>query len=161
MIDHDSASGYPRKRAQTRGRLVRAGMEVLAGSGPEGATVGEIAQAAGVAAGTFYNHFPSMTDLVDAVCDELGTAVEIDQAALSAIEHDPATRVAIGTLQLLHTADRDPVASAAFVALVASRAAFRARVRSIVGGAIADGAGTGRFDVRAGQAATNAVLPGE
>lgn len=150
--------GYPRKRAQTRGRLMRAGMKSLAAHGPDGATVGEIASAAGVAAGTFYNHFQSVPDLVDAIAEQLGLGVEIGQDALDTLEHDPAARVALGTLQLLDMANTDPTSAAAFAALVAAKPDFRARVRAIVGRAIADGVDAGRFDVEAGPAATNAVL---
>lgn len=155
---HSVDSGYPRKRARTRGRLRRAGMVVLAAKGPEGATVGEIAAEAGVAAGTFYNHFPSLGELVDEVADELGTGVEIAQGALEAVERDPAARVAIGMLQLLALAEADKTAASAFVALVAARPSFRARVRAIVARAIADGADSGRFGVDSGPAAIDAVL---
>lgn len=150
--------GYPRKRAQTRTRLQRAGMEVLAAKGPDGATVGEIATAAGVAPGTFYNHFTSLGDLVDEIADELGTGVEIGRGALAEIEADPAARVAIGVLQLLALAGQDPTGAAAFVALVSARPSFRHRVRAIVAGAIADGVAADRFEVETGPVATDAVL---
>ena len=52
-------------------------MRVLADSGPEGATVGDIAAEAGVAPGTFYNHFKSLAELVDEVTAEIGTGVEV------------------------------------------------------------------------------------
>ncbi len=133
-------------------------MEAIANGGPEATTVGAIAQIAGVAPGTLYNHFPSLPDLVAEIEHQLGTGVEIAQSALDSIENDPAARVAFGVLQLLDMADSDPVAAAAFVALVASKPEFRARVRAIVGRAITDGAETDRFDVVAGAAATDAVL---
>jgi AcrR family transcriptional regulator len=155
---HLMSDGYPRKRAQTRRRLVRAGMAVLAQRGPDGATVGEVAAAAGVAPGTFYNHFPTLGDLVDTVTDELGTGVEIGLVRLDALEHDPAGRVAVGTLQLLGAADDDPVFASAFVTLVNTLPPFRARVRRLVDQAIADGVAAGRFAVEPGPAATDAVL---
>lgn len=150
--------GYPRKRAQTRGRLRRAGMAVIAAKGPDGATVGEIATLAGVAQGTFYNHFTALGELIDEIAEELGSVVEIAQEALEAIESDPATRVAIGVLQLLEMAASDETAASAFVALVSARPSFRGRVRAIVARAIADGVASGRFEVEAGPAVTNAVL---
>lgn len=150
--------GYPKKRARTRAQLRQAGLAAIAVSGPQALTVGEVAKRAGVAQGTFYNHFPSLSDLVDEIAEQLGTGVEIARDALDAIESDPAGRVAIGVLQLLDMADRDATAAAAFVALVAARPAFRGRVRAIIGRAIADGVEAGRFDVEAGPAAVNAVL---
>ncbi len=157
MADDESA-GYPRKRARTRAQIRRAGIAVLADRGPHGATVGEVARSAGVAQGTFYNHFQSLDDLVDEIAEQLGSGVEIARDALDAIERDPAIRVAIGVVQLLEMADRDAMAGAAFVSLVAAKPDFRARVRAIIGRTIADGVADGRFDVEAGPAAINAVL---
>ncbi len=133
-------------------------MEAIAAVGPNGLTIGDIADRAGVAPGTFYNHFPGLDDLVDEIAEQLGSGVEIAQSALDAIEGDPATRVALGALQLLDMAESDQVAAYAFVTLVAAKPDFRGRVRAIVGRAIADGVEAGRFDVAAGPAATNAVL---
>ncbi|MEL7159038.1 MAG: hypothetical protein AAFN30_20930, partial [Actinomycetota bacterium] len=38
--------------------------------------------------GTFYNHFPSLADLVDEVTGRLLTGVEIGETTLAAIEND-------------------------------------------------------------------------
>lgn len=155
--DQSTGTGYPKKRARTRGRLRRAGMTVLAAKGSS-ATIGEIASSAGVAQGTFYNHFASLDDLVAEIADELGSGVEIAQDALDAVERDPAARVALGMLQLLGLAEADEIAASAFVTLASIRPDFRARVRAIVGRAIADGVEAGRFAVVPGPSATNAVL---
>lgn len=153
-----TSEGYPRKRRQTRRRLTRAGLELLAERGLSGLTAGAIAGRAGVATGTFYNHFPSVDDLLAAIAQELGRGVEIGRDTLAAIEHDPAVRVAIGVLQLLEMADTDPQSASAFFILSAARPDFRARVRAIVQEAIADGVVGGRFDIEPNDAATNAVL---
>lgn len=152
------SAGYPRKRAQTRRRLLQAGMHVVASRGPDRATVGEVATEAGVAPGTFYNHFASLPEMIDVIADRLSGGVEIGEGALDLIENDPAARVAVGTLQLLRMAETDSVAATAFVSLTAAKPDFRARVRSIVGRAISDGVKNERFDVHLGAAATNAVL---
>lgn len=47
-----------RSRAETRRRLVEAGTDLFARAGLAGTTTTQIARAAGVAAGTFYLHFP-------------------------------------------------------------------------------------------------------
>ena len=156
--DSEAATGYPRKRRQTRRRLLRAGTVVLVERGPAQVTAGQIAAAAGVAVGTFYNHFPSVDDFVDAVADDLSHGVEIGRDTLHDIEHDPSRRVAIGVLQLLEMADADPTAASAFVTLAALRPDFRARIRAIVGQAINDGVEAQLFDVAVGPAAVNAVL---
>ncbi|MGF1595811.1 MAG: TetR/AcrR family transcriptional regulator [Acidimicrobiales bacterium] len=151
-------TGYPKKRARTRQRLLRAGLEALGSSGPDGLTVGQLSVLAGTSQGTFYNHFGSIPELVAEAADHLGQGVEIATDALEAVEHDPAARVAIGTLQLLRLAEDDRVASAAFVTLAAVLPDFRARVRSVVRRAIEDGVRAGRFTVEPGEAPVNAVL---
>ena len=153
-----AATGYPRKRRQTRRRLLRAGTVVLVEQGPAQVTAGQIASAAGVAVGTFYNHFPTVDDFIAAVAEDLTRAIEIGRDTLNEIEHDPARRVAIGVLQLLELADTDPTSASAFVTLTALRPDFRARIRAIVGEAINDGVETQVFDVGTGPAAVNAVL---
>ena len=153
-----TGDGYPRKRARTRRALLQAGMAVFAEQGPTGATVGAVAARAGVAAGTFYNHFPSMTDLLAAVTDELARGVEIASETLELVEHDAAVRVVIGTRQLLALAHEDPVAARSFVSLLATVPAHRARIRTIVRGAVSDGIDQGRFGRRDAGAATDAVL---
>ena len=133
-------------------------MTVLAERGPGHVTAGHIADAAGVATGTFYNHFATVDTFIDAVAHDLARGVEIGRDTLSEIEHDPARRVAIGVLQLLAMADSLPDSAAAFVSLAGLRPDFRARIRAYVDQAIRDGVEAGTFDVAPGQAATNAVL---
>ncbi|MEO5900171.1 MAG: TetR/AcrR family transcriptional regulator [Ilumatobacteraceae bacterium] len=152
------SGGYPRKRARTRRQLVDAGMAALADHGPGGVTIGDIAGRAGVATGTFYNHFPSMAHLIDAVTDELAGGVEIARGVLEQVERDPAALVAIGTRQLLRLTRADPPAARAFVSLLATAPAFRARVRTTVHGAIDAGIGAGRFPERSAVLTTDAVL---
>ena len=158
MTDDQATIGYPRKRRRTQRRLLEAGMTVLAERGPGNVSAGQIAAAAGVATGTFYNHFASVDVFIDAIAQDLGRGVEIGTDTLNAIEHDPAVRVSLGVLQLLEMADRDPVSATAFVTLAAVRPDFRARVRRLVGQAIADGVEAGSFDVSSHEAAINAVL---
>ncbi len=153
-----AGDGYPRKRARTRLLLLRAGLQALASTGPDSLTVAQLTTLAGTSAGTFYNHFSSVSELVAEVAEHLGQGVEIATGVLESIEHDPAARVAIGTLQLLDLAEDDPIASAAFVAMVGVLPDFRVRVRSIVRRALEDGVRVGRFDVAPGEAPVNAVL---
>ncbi len=153
-----AGEGYPRKRRQTRRRLLTAGTEVLAERGPGQVSASSIASGAGVAIGTFYNHFPTVDEFIDAVANDIGRGIEIGNDTLSEIEHDPACRVAIGVLQLLDMADQTPASAAAFASLVAALPDFRARVRGIVGQAIRDGVEAKRFVAMPGPTATNAVL---
>ena len=53
----------PPRRARTRQRLLAAGESLFAERGLHGVTSHDIAASAGVAAGTFYNHFPDKAHL--------------------------------------------------------------------------------------------------
>ncbi len=158
MTEEDAPSGYPRKRRQTRRRLIQAGMHVLAARGTSSITAGEIATEAGVATGTFYNHFPTVDDFITEVAQDVMRGMEIERDTLATIEHDPARRIAIGLLQLLHMADTDPDSASTFVILSAVRPEFRAQARALVTQAIADGVEAGSLHVSIGPAATNAVI---
>lgn len=59
------------QRAAVRRRLVRGGRTVLAGSGFAGASVRDVAAAAGLNRATFYAHFDSKAELARAVCAEV------------------------------------------------------------------------------------------
>ena len=68
----DGEAGAPtsaaaRSRAETRRRLIEAGTELFARDGLHGTTSTQIARAAGVAAGTFYLHFPDKQALFRAI----------------------------------------------------------------------------------------------
>jgi AcrR family transcriptional regulator len=156
--DTPDTVGYPRKRARTRRQLVAAGIAAMADHGTSGLTVTDIAARAGVASGTFYNHFASLALLVEAVTDELASGVEIARSALEQIEHDPAARVAIGTRQLLRLTRADAGAARAFVSLLLASAPFRTRVRTTVRAAVDDGVRAGRFVGRSTDLTTDAVL---
>ncbi len=69
--------------ARNRQRILAAARAYISARGPE-AGMEEIAQAAGVAVGTLYRHFPRKADLVSAVIDEHVEQVADDaQAALA------------------------------------------------------------------------------
>lgn len=150
--------GYPRKRARTRRLLITAGMAALAEHGPDGVTVADIAGRAKLAPGTFYNHFLSTQDLVEAICAELAGGVEIARDLLEQVENDPAARVALGTRQLLRMTVDDPLSARSFVSLLAGVPTFRERVRATVRDAIEAGIRSGRFVGRSPVLTTDATL---
>ncbi len=59
-----------RRRRETRAKLVRAAHSVMARKGIDAATVQEIAEAADVAFGSFYNHFESKEAITEAIIAE-------------------------------------------------------------------------------------------
>lgn len=57
---------------ETRQRLIRAAIDEFASDGFERASINRITQAAGVAAGTIYNYFPSKNELMVTLLGEIG-----------------------------------------------------------------------------------------
>ncbi len=92
--DSKPVSRRERRRNDTRDRLLKAALEVMARKGPEATTVQEITDAADVGFGSFYNHFRSKDEIhaavMEGLLDHFGDAVDRRIAALS----DPAEMVA-------------------------------------------------------------------
>lgn len=79
-----------RSRAETRRRLIESGTELFARVGLPGTTTTQIARAAGVAAGTFYLHFPDKHSLFRTIAfAALGELRERTAAANDAAGADP------------------------------------------------------------------------
>lgn len=83
-----------RQRQRTRSALLAAGQQLFAANPMESITIDDIAGAADVAKGSFYNHFEDKSALAAAVFD----SIEADLQALIRAAHeginDPATRIA-------------------------------------------------------------------
>ncbi|WP_082502650.1 TetR/AcrR family transcriptional regulator [Nocardioides sp. Leaf307] len=101
--EHEQA--VARRRARTRGQLVTAGRSLVAERGVSGLRVQEITERAGVALGSFYNHFGSKDDLVATIAAE--TMAELVASAVHGPD-DPDTADP-------GTAGEDPAVTAARV----------------------------------------------
>ncbi|WP_412076100.1 TetR/AcrR family transcriptional regulator [Streptomyces xanthophaeus] len=87
---------FERRRAETRGALVRAARQILAENGDTGASIQVIAERADVGFGSFYNHFDSKTELFEAaVQDALEEFGQTFDERLAGID-DPAELVSTG-----------------------------------------------------------------
>ncbi|MFE6287470.1 TetR/AcrR family transcriptional regulator [Streptomyces sp. NPDC057877] len=99
---------FERRRAETRGALVRAARQILAETGDTSASIQTIAERADVGFGSFYNHFASKTELFDAaVTDALEEFGRAFDERLHGID-DPAELVAAGFRLSARMADSDP-----------------------------------------------------
>lgn len=87
---------FERRRAETRGALVRAARQILAEAGDTSISIQVIAERADVGFGSFYNHFDSKTELFEAAVqdalEEFGQAFDEHLAGID----DPAELVATG-----------------------------------------------------------------
>ncbi|MET8471465.1 TetR/AcrR family transcriptional regulator [Streptomyces sp. NPDC006422] len=87
---------FERRRAETRGSLVRAARQILAETGDTGVSIQAIAERADVGFGSFYNHFDSKAELFEAaVVDALEEYGQTFDRLLADID-DPAELVTAG-----------------------------------------------------------------
>ncbi len=106
--DHRTRVGRER-RARTRQRIIEAALGVIAERGPDAPVIEDFIQAAGIARGTFYNHFKTTEELLTA------TSSWLEDALIDRIESvigdfdDPVRRAATGMRLWLHLARQDPV----------------------------------------------------
>ncbi|MEU2235810.1 TetR/AcrR family transcriptional regulator [Streptomyces vietnamensis] len=99
---------FERRRAETRGALIRAARQILADSGDTGISIQAIAERADVGFGSFYNHFESKAELFEAaVVDALEEYGRNFDQRLAEID-DPAELVAAGFRLSARMADSHP-----------------------------------------------------
>lgn len=116
------AAAAGQRRAKTRELLLSAAEAVVAERGFEGASVEEFVRAAGVSRGTFYNYFPTTTDLVAALNERVAAHMDGVLVELMRRRADPATLLA-ACLHLAMAAYRaDPVRGWVASQLAGSRA---------------------------------------
>jgi len=106
--DHRVRVGRQRS-ARTEARILEAALSVFAEQGPDAPVIDDFVRAAGIARGTFYNHFRSVEQLL-AATSEWTTSVAIQriEAALAPID-DPALRLGVGLRLFLEQARADRV----------------------------------------------------
>ncbi len=92
--DRSPTLGTSGRGARTREALIRAGRELFAERPVDAVAIDDIVQAARVAKGSFYNHFPDREALVKAVVHEIRESLERRVDAVNAEVADPARRVA-------------------------------------------------------------------
>lgn len=106
--DHRTRVGKERS-ARTVTRILEAALRVFADMGPDAPKIDDFVQAAGVARGTFYNHFESVEELLEA------TSVWTTRQLLTSIEgslqglEGPVLRFGVGVRLFFVWAQANPV----------------------------------------------------
>ncbi len=119
--DHRPRVGRER-RARTRLRIVEAALRVFAEKGPDVPVIDDFIQAAGVARGTFYNHFRTTDELLTATSNWLENDLMAAIETVNGAFEDPVQRLATGIRLWLHLSRGDAVFCAFLV-----RSRFRGR----------------------------------
>jgi AcrR family transcriptional regulator len=96
------------KRERTQHALVRAAVQVFSARGVAAATIQEVAQVAGMTAGTVYNHFESKEALLERVAVVLAESLCRAIGESSAGVADGAERVAMGQRRYVQLAAESP-----------------------------------------------------
>jgi AcrR family transcriptional regulator len=158
----DIATRGGRRRARTRQKLTDAAAALIAEKGVAGLRIQEITEGADVALGSFYNHFESKEELVQAVvADTIAGRAATIVAEMAQID-DPAEVVAFACRRVIRIASDDPELAWLFVHLDRADVLFEGMVHQAATATFERGVTEGRFaidDVHlAVTAATGAAL---
>lgn len=142
-----SGTRSDRRRERTRRRLLDAGRIIIAERGVAALRIQEITERADVALGSFYNHFRTKEELVEAVVSEILSAMA--EATVNAPWRgvDPAEIVAAANLRFIRLAYDDPDFARLVVNLGHADALFGAAVQPSARIAVERGIAGGRFTV--------------
>jgi AcrR family transcriptional regulator len=149
-----------RRRALTRQALTGAATELIAEKGVAGLRIQEITERADVALGSFYNHFKTKDELVEAVVAET-----IDVRAQAIVERmasieDPAEVVSFACRRVIRIAYDEPGLAWLFVHLDRADVLFEAMVLPYWMETLERGIAAGRFDIRDTHIALTGVTGG-
>jgi AcrR family transcriptional regulator len=154
------ASRYDRRRARTRGMLIAAGRTLIGANGVGGLKIQDITAEADVGLGSFYNHFSSKEELVEAVVVESLEEL-VDAEGLAAHPgQDPAVTAGVAVVRIVGTAFRDPDFARLLVRLDHSDLIYDRAMRPAAEEVIRAGIEAGRFDVPDVDVATQNVVAG-
>lgn len=157
-MSKSSREPLPPKRERTRRQLVDAAIRVFAEKGVANASIQEIALAAGVANGTFYNHFPTREAVIEAVAVHLaqGLSDRIDESYGHIT--DAAERMAIGNRRYVGLAIEHPDWARMMMDVVLTSPDLIEVTAAFARQDLLLGIRQGRFRVPNQQAAMNAII---
>lgn len=134
-----------RRRARTRQSLIESARELIVTNGVEGLRIGEITERADVALGSFYNHFDSKEELVEAIVAETVVAIADSLTPLIESLDDPAEAVSVSNRLFVRLAIDDPALARLMVNLDRADARFETMVMPQAHAALERGIEAGRF----------------
>jgi AcrR family transcriptional regulator len=151
MAASTSTSGAPtrtdRRRERTRQQLTAAARDLITQKGVAGLRIADLTDTADVGRGSFYNHFESKEDLVDAVVKEsLETLAQTILADIPA-DLDPAVRASYADRRFIGLARENPDFARLLVHLNRGDDLFTAATLPYARMTLAPGVESGRFDV--------------
>lgn len=150
--------GQAGRRARTREALLDAGLSLLAARPVEALSVDEIVAHAGVAKGSFFNHFSNKPAFFEAVSGRVRAALEHEITRDNRGERDAALRVARAVSRVVAFAFEHPRAAGV---LARAGAAVGRADHPLNAGVLADldaGLAAGQFDIAPREAGVLAII---
>ncbi|MEM7016778.1 MAG: TetR/AcrR family transcriptional regulator [Pseudomonadota bacterium] len=141
----------PGKRERTRTALLESALDVIAQKGVEGAKINEITDNAGMANGTFYNHFDDKEQIIQAVAiyaaEQIGGRIDAEMAHL-----DKATaRMVTATTKAINLAIDKPVLGLVLIDLINQSTETRNEMMRFLKLDLKLGQQQGEFDIELSQ----------
>jgi AcrR family transcriptional regulator len=146
------------RRERTRQALLDAGLALLADRPIDALAIDEIVRAAGVAKGSFFNHFADKDAFSAAIASRLRRETEAVVGAANRGVEDPARRVAQAVCAYIAFAAREPARASVLLRLSPSLAATDAPLNGGVLSDVSDGLRAGRFAVPTAEAGVLLIL---
>jgi len=146
------------KRARTRAQIVEAGAALLAERPPGALTVDAVVEAAGVAKGTFYYHFQSISELAAAVGAGLGQSFDELLTPARLELRDPIERLSFAFTKFLEKVSSDADWARLVVQSSQSLTEFGLGVRANLTADIGEAIAKGRVRVRDVELAADIVI---
>ncbi len=146
------------RRSKTRKALIDGGLRLLAERPIDAIAIDDIVQEAGVAKGSFYNHFDDKEALARAIASEVRQSVETVVGEVNQGVEDPAKRVARAVCVYVRQAVADPLRTSALLRIHSHGAYASAPMNRGVLADVSQGLLTGRFVVQTAEAGVLFIL---
>jgi AcrR family transcriptional regulator len=139
------------KRERTRAALLDGAMRVIAAKGMENAKISDITETAGLANGTFYNHFEDKDEILREVAygiaGEVGRTIDEQMVDIG----DARTRVVVATSRFIAMAVKEPEWGAVLIGSVEHMPNVRKDIMQYLHADLELGVEQGVFDIRLDQ----------
>lgn len=142
------------KRARTRESMIEAALELIRERGVQKPTIDDFIEAAGVARGTFYNHFRTKEELIQAASAFVADSIDALITPLFRGSQDPGQRISIAIRQFIRVSrDRPSWGWVLVQSLPGANAGWSEEMRRGVLADIRKGQRSGRFHIPSVQSA--------
>ena len=158
FVSEKPASRQEPRRLKTRAALLAAGLKLLADHHIDGISVDDIVRQAGVAKGSFFNHFADKDDFALVVAAEIRNGVEAKIAVANRDVGDPALRVAQGICCFVQFALTDRAGAKIFARVHMSSVGADHPLNAGVRSDVALGVGNKRFALASVEAGVICVI---